>query len=149
MSAEWTHDMILDHEELDRQHAILFARLQMAAGLLDATRAELEQAIAAFADDLFAHLAREEELMEATAYPERVRHKAAHELFVADFLQMRNELRAQGASPPVAEWIRTRIPEWLRFHIKVNDAPVAAHLARKRPEPGDVTVRKRDGRRLS
>jgi hemerythrin len=149
MSADWTHDLILDHEELDRQHAVLFGRLQTAAALVDGRRAELEVAVAAFADDLFAHLAREEELMEESLYPERGRHKSAHELFVADFLQMRAELSANGVTPPVADWIRTRIPEWLRFHVRVNDAPVAAHLARKRAEPGDVTVRRRDGRRLS
>jgi hemerythrin len=149
LSADWTHDMILDDEELDRQHAVLFARLQTAAALADGRRADLEVAVAAFADELFSHVAREEALMDESLYPERVRHKSAHELFVADFLQLRAELTANGASPPVVDWIRTRIPEWLRFHIRVNDAPLAAHLARKRAEPGDVTVRRRDGRRLS
>lgn len=149
MAADWTHDLILDVEDLDRPHAVLVARLATAGALLDAPRAELEQAVSAFIDDLMAHLAAEEALMEETLYPERARHKSAHEMFVSDLLQLREELREKGPTPVVGEWIRTRIPEWFRFHVKVNDAPLAAHLARRRPQPGDARQRKGDGRRLS
>jgi hemerythrin-like metal-binding protein len=149
MSVDWTHDLVLDSDEMDRHHAILFARLGNAAALLDAGRPELEQVVAKLADDLMAHLSAEEAVMEETAYPDRCRHKSAHELFLADFLQMREELREKGPTPLVADWIRTRIPEWLRFHIRVNDAPLAAHLARRSPQPGDARRRKGDPRRLS
>lgn len=150
MSTDWTREMALDHEELDRQHASLFARLGTVSALLDAgTRAELERAVSALGDELMAHLASEEALMEETLYPERGRHKSAHELFVADFLRLREELREKGPTPFVAEWLRIRIPEWLTFHIRVNDAPLVAHLARRRPQPGDARPRNGDGRRLS
>jgi hemerythrin len=150
MSIDFTAEMVLENAELDRQHAILFARLQGIAALLDgALRPEIEQAVATLGDDLMAHLSAEEALMEETLYPERARHKSAHELFVADFLQMRDELREQGPTPPVMQWLTVRIPEWLRFHIRVNDAPLAAHLARRRPQPGDARQRKGDSRRLS
>ncbi len=136
-STEWTRELAVDHDDLDRQHAVLFARLATVADLVErALRPELERAVAALGDELFAHLAFEEALMEEARYPDRGRHKGAHELFVADFLQMRDELREQGPTPPVAEWLRVRIPEWLRFHIRVNDAPLAAFLAHRRPQPG-------------
>lgn len=149
MSSEFTRELVLDAPALDRAHAVLFARLATAGALLDGPRAPLEEAIAAFADELLSHLAEEEEVMEASAFPERARHKAAHEMFVADFLQLREELREKGPTPVVAEWIRTRIPEWLRFHIRVNDALLAAHLARSQPQPGQIRQRKGDTRRLS
>ncbi|BDG05832.1 bacteriohemerythrin [Anaeromyxobacter oryzae] len=149
-STDWTRELVLDNQDMDRQHAVLFARLTAVSELLDGgPRPELERAVAALADDLMAHLASEEALMEETLYPERARHKSAHELFVADFLQMREELREKGPTPPVTEWLRIRIPEWLRFHVRVNDAPFAAYLARRRPQPGDARQRKGDGRRLS
>ncbi len=147
MSADLTADDLLDHPDLDRHHALLLARLGRVAGVLDRPRDEIDAAVSAFADELMAHLASEEALMEDTLYPERARHKSAHELFVADFLQMREELREKGPTPVVEEWIRTRIPDWLRFHIRVNDAPLAAHVARRRPQPGDVVRRKGDGNR--
>lgn len=156
MSVEWTRDLALEHEELDHEHALLFARLDAVSALLDTgAPAEIERAVAALADALVSHLAAEEALMEEAHYPERGRHKSAHELFVADFLRMRAELREEGPTPFVASWLRIRIPEWLRFHIRVNDAPLAAHLARPhpgpqpRPQSEDLRPRKRrrDGRR--
>jgi hemerythrin-like metal-binding protein len=150
MSADLTPDLLLDHPDLDRQHALVLVRLDQIADALDRPRDEIERVVSAFADELMSHLASEEALMEETLYPERGRHKSAHELFAADFLQMRDELREKGPTPVVEEWIRTRIPEWLKFHIRVNDAPLAAYLARRRPQPGDVVRSKGDrNRRLS
>ncbi len=70
--------------------------------------------------------------MDETLYPERVRHKSAHELFVADFEKVRGELHGSGGTPVVADGLRRRVPEWLRFHIRVNDAPFGDYLARRR-----------------
>lgn len=147
MSTEWTPELTLNFELLDAQHVQLFRRLEETAAALGGPREPLDAAVAAFADALMEHLASEEQLMDDSAYPERVRHKSAHELFVADFEQMRAELRASGPTPALADWVRRRIPEWLRFHIRVNDVPLAAWLAR-RAAAGDV-ARKDDGRRLS
>lgn len=87
--------------------------------------------------------------MDDLLYPERVRHKSAHELFVADFEQMRAELRAKGPTQVVANWIRRRIPEWLKFHIRVNDQPFAAWLLRRRDEAEKPRPRKGDTRTKS
>ncbi|HUL60615.1 MAG TPA: hemerythrin family protein [Anaeromyxobacteraceae bacterium] len=130
--AEWSPELTLNHELLDEQHVGLFRRLEEAAVALDAgAAAAVRSAVAGFADALLEHLAAEEALMEETLYPERTRHKAAHELFTADLTQMRGELELHGPTPAVADWIRTRAPEWLRFHIRVNDLPFGAHLARR------------------
>jgi hemerythrin len=151
MSTEWTGDLVLENEDLDRQHAMLFARLGIVSGLLDAgTTAEVQDAVIAFGDALMAHLSSEEALMDESLFPDRGRHKSAHEMFVSDYLQMKEELREKGPTPLVAEWVRTRIPEWLWFHVWWNDAPLAAHLARRRPpQPGEARRRKGDGRHLS
>jgi hemerythrin len=148
MATEWGAEIELDHPQLDAQHDQLFQCLRAAAGALEGRSAAVAERVSAFADALMEHLAAEEALMDETRYPDRGRHKAAHELFVADFLQMREELREKGPTPLVEEWIRTRLPEWLRFHIRVNDAPLAAHL-RRRLEPGEARPRKGDGRHLS
>ncbi len=146
MSAQWTPELSVHDEELDRQHADVFHRLEVAAAALDATRADLERAAASLVESMLSHIAAEERLMDEALYPDRVRHRAAHELFAADLLRLRDELLATGATPTVRDGLLRRVPEWLRFHILVNDAPLAAHLARRRPQPGDVLVR-RDGRR--
>jgi hemerythrin len=88
--------------------------------------------------------------MDESLYPDRARHRAAHELFAADLSHTQEALRVEGPTPPVALSLSRRVPEWLAFHIRVNDAPLAAHLARRRREPGDAQLRRSgDGRRPS
>jgi len=133
---DWTAELTLNHEILDGQHAEIFRRLAAVAEVLEGTRAQIEDALAALADSLVTHLATEEQLMDDALYPERGRHKSAHELFMADFLQMRATLRDEGPTPAVVDWVTRRIPEWLKFHISVNDYPLGLYLARRRTLPG-------------
>jgi hemerythrin len=147
--AEWTPDLTLNHEVLDEQHVEIFRRLGDAARALDGPAAGVEAAVAALSDALVTHLAAEERLMDEALYPERTRHRSAHELFMADFGQMRDELRRLGATPIVAEWIRRRIPEWLGFHIRVNDAPLGAFLSRRRAAGAQARPSKQNGHRPS
>jgi hemerythrin-like metal-binding protein len=132
--ADWTPDLTLNHDLLDLQHVELFRSLSAAGEAVDGPTAGVEAAVAAVADVLVTHFAAEEAVMDEALYPERTRHRSAHELFMADFLQMRDELRRQGPTPVVADWIRRRIPEWLEFHIRVNDHPLGAYLARHRSQ---------------
>jgi hemerythrin len=130
--AEWTPELTLNHEVLDDDHVEIFRRVAEAVAVLDGPTAGVEKAVAALADALVTHIATEERLMNESLYPERARHRSAHELFMADFLQLRDELRDKGPTPLVADWIQRRIPEWLRFHIRVNDLPFGAYLSRRR-----------------
>ena len=147
--ADPTADLVLNHELLDAQHAEVFRRLAALSDALAGPREGIEAALAALADSLVTHLASEEQIMDEALYPERLRHKSAHELFMADFLQMRQTLRDEGATPVVADWIRRRIPEWLRFHISVNDFPLAVYLARRRDQPPGAGASRAGGRRPS
>jgi hemerythrin-like metal-binding protein len=140
-------ELSVHHEALDAQHREVFEALEAAVAALDGPRVALEAAVARFADATLSHLAAEEALMEEALYPDRGRHRTAHEMFVSDLVQLRAELAEKGPTPVVGEWLRTRLPEWLRFHIRVNDVPVAEHLARKR-SAGEPRARRPD-RRLS
>jgi hemerythrin-like metal-binding protein len=144
--ADWTPDLTLNHDLLDLQHVELFRSLSAAAEAVDGPTAGVEAAVAAVADVLVTHFAAEEAVMDEALYSERARHRSAHELFMADFLQMREELRRQGPTPVVADWIRRRIPEWLEFHIRVNDSPLGAYLARRRSQQPTRPARDRSRR---
>jgi len=124
-------ELLLNNELLDGQHAEIFRCLDALAKAFDGAAAEVEPAIAALADALVTHLATEERIMDDALYPERARHRSAHELFMADFLQLRATLREDGPTPEAREWVLRRIPEWLRFHITVNDFPLGVYLARR------------------
>ena len=124
--------LTVHHPRLDAEHGELFDLIDAA---LEAYRtggtAAVRQAVAAFADAMLAHTAGEEALMEETLYPERGRHKVAHEVFLADLRQLQEELATAGATPAVEGWLRVRLPEWLRFHIAANDTRFGEHLARR------------------
>jgi hemerythrin len=130
-------EMAVGFEDLDAQHRGLFdameaARAAAAGGDPTATR----RAVAALGDVLLSHFAREEAFMAESLYPDRARHKAAHDLFMQDFAQLGRELEG-GLSELAVQWIETRVPEWVRFHIRVNDLPLGRYLAAKhfRPTP--------------
>jgi hemerythrin len=150
MVGDWTPELTINDELLDTQHVDLFRKLDDAADALKGSREALDAAVSAFADSLMGHLTLEEHVMAELLYPERTRHKSAHEMFVADFERMRAELRANGATPQVADWVRRRLPEWLRFHIRVNDQPFATWALRRRAiEYEKGRSRKNDGGRRS
>jgi len=143
--ADWTPDLTLNHDLLDAQHVAIFRKLRDAAEVLDGPVARVQAAVAALGETLLAHLAAEEHLMDEVLYPERTRHRSAHELFTADFLRMRDELTQHGATPILADWLRHRLPEWLHFHIRVNDLPFGAFLARRRARDVDPARPRSDG----
>lgn len=123
-------------EEMDGQHGVLFQRLEAAHAAVRADGlAATKRALQELGDYLLAHFAEEEKLMAAAAYPERGRHKSAHDLFMQDFVQLTRELDVTGLSVPVVHWITTRVPEWIKFHIQVNDIPLGRFLSAKRAKP--------------
>ena len=131
----WTAELALQHEELDREHAEMFRLLEAAsAAQQTGSAAEAIAAVTAFVDAMLAHASGEEALMETSLYPDRGRHRVAHEVFLADLQQLQAELKRAGPTPQVGEWLRVRVPEWLRFHIAANDTPLGEHLA-GRPAP--------------
>jgi hemerythrin-like metal-binding protein len=142
---ERSQELLLNHELLDGQHAEIFRLVDALALALEGPRGGIEPAAAALADALVTHLATEERLMDDTLYPERARHRSAHELFMADFLQLREMLRDEGPTDAAREWITRRIPEWLRFHISVNDFPLGVYLGRRAAQ--GVPAPQRDGGR--
>jgi hemerythrin len=150
MAIDWAPDLTVNEEVIDGQHVELFRLLSSASDALDRSRADAARALASFEEALLDHVATEKQLMEEAHYPERARHDAAHDLFVADLERVRAELAGSGATPLVAEWVRRRIPEWLRFHIRVNDAPLGAYLVRRREhQPGEAQPLSKDGQRPS
>jgi hemerythrin len=136
MTSRLPAELVVGFEDIDEQHRTLFQRLDAAiqAAVADDS-AGARAAMSALGDNLAAHFNAEESFMTATLYPERGRHKAAHDLFMQDFAALNEEMRLSGLSVPVVQWIRSRLREWVSFHIQVNDAPLARYLASKRFRP--------------
>jgi hemerythrin-like metal-binding protein len=151
-TTDWTPELTLNHDTLDPEHVAVFRLLGEACDAAGAAPAELSGRLAAFAEALVAHLRHEENVMEEVLYPDRARHKTSHDLLVADVLTAQAELEAVGVTPRVVEAVTHRIPEWLRFHTRVNDGPLGEYLIRRGPNPtpeDDPTRRPEGARRRS
>lgn len=148
MGARLTSELTSGYEEIDSQHRALLQRLEVAVAAAQSDDlARTRDALTALGDYLVSHFQAEESLMEESGYPERARHKTAHDLFMQDFAQLGKELGAAGLAPPVLTWIATRVPEWLKFHIQVNDLPLGRYLTSRRFRP--VPPARADKRRAS
>ena len=135
MNVRLAPELTLGFEEIDAQHRGIVEAMDRAAeaarsGDLAATRG----AVASLGDLLVAHFSAEEAFMAESLFPDRGRHKAAHDLFMQDFAQLGRELN-NGLSDLVVQWVATRVPEWVKFHIRVNDSALATFLASKRFRP--------------
>jgi hemerythrin len=135
MSARIPPELAVGFDEIDAQHrgildAMEAAREAAAARDFAAVRAS----VAALGDVLLAHFASEEGFMAESLYPDRARHKAAHDLFMQDFAQLGRELEG-GLTDLAVQWIVTRVPEWVKFHIRVNDSALGNYLSSKRFRP--------------
>ena len=135
MSVRIPAELTVGFEDIDQQHRRILEAIETArAAASSGDAAAARTAVAALGDTLVSHFAAEEAYMLEALYPDRARHKAAHDLFLQDFAQLGRELQG-GLSDLVVQWIGTRVAEWVKFHIRVNDAPLAEYLSSKRFRP--------------
>jgi hemerythrin len=140
MSPRLPPELSVGFEEIDGQHRHLMQCIEAATAAVETDdRASVRDALTELGDYLVAHFAAEESFMAQAAYPDRSRHKAAHDIFMQDFMQLAQELDTSGLSPLVRQWIVARVPEWIRFHIHANDIPLGHFLAARKFRPAAAT----------
>jgi hemerythrin len=140
MNGRLPPELSVGFDEIDVQHRGILQRIAelsdaVAAGDLALVRAS----VTALGDAVATHFAEEERFMAETSYPERGKHKTAHDMFLADFAQLASEVERFGLTPVARNGIDVRVPEWTRFHIQVNDVPLGRFLAAKRFRPTDAS----------
>jgi hemerythrin len=130
MAIEWTADLAVGHEEIDRQHRELFRR---ANEILDAMAEgrgpeEVERTVAFLSDFVTTHFKTEERLMALLAYPWITAHKAEHAAFVTSMLRLRDQFRAGGATLPLAVELQRLVCGLLADHFLKTDQALATFL---------------------
>jgi diguanylate cyclase (GGDEF)-like protein/hemerythrin-like metal-binding protein len=114
---------------IDAEHKALSDGLDVFVGKVNGGSSdELGPALTALIDAVGAHFAHEEELMADFSYPQLVRHKEAHALFVGDAMRFRAELERNGFTPSFRRWAVGRLPEWFRYHILAHDMGLGQFL---------------------
>ncbi len=136
MSEEFTKKLEVGFDKLDAEHRALMHQVAASVDALrSGNRAATHLALVKLGDYLVWHFSSEEKVMEETVYPERARHKAAHDLFMQDFMQLCQAEKAGEDLAHLSEALGHRIPEWIKFHVQVNDAPLGRYLAARERKP--------------
>ncbi len=135
MHAEWS---LTGHDEMDRQHAVLFAlvdrarrftrvadRVVLVPDMPEQQIRELSFVVADLTKYIVEHFAYEERLMAESGYADAERHCASHRAISNSILQLIEALDA-GQSP--ARLLDSVLDGWLRHHIGSIDRALAEFL---------------------
>ncbi len=138
MHAEWS---LTGHDEMDRQHAVLFAlvgrarrftrmadRVVLVPDMPEQQVRELSFVVADLTKYIVEHFAYEERLMAESGYAGAERHCASHRAISSSILQLIEALDA-GQSP--ARLLDSVLDGWLRHHIGNIDRALAEFLRDK------------------
>ncbi len=129
MPLEWTPALSVGIEEIDDQHRELFRRAgQLVEGLRRGDPAEIDELVDYLHRYAVSHFGAEEAAMRAARYPGYARHKAEHDRFIADLLELSVE-SDDGGGAFVAVKIDHWLSGWLRDHVSRIDPELGKHLA--------------------
>lgn len=122
----WTDRYRTGHDEIDRQHRVLF-------DLIDRIREEGEdpfgdgvQVVLDLIKYVIQHFGYEEDLMARLAYPDAGAHRGSHAALSRQVVQLRDAIVAGTIE---TDTLRTFLDDWLQHHIGENDKKFAAFLA--------------------
>ncbi len=129
---EWTQTLSVGVEEIDDQHRELFRRAaRLLEGIHEGQPEELGQLVDFLYEYAVEHFGAEEDQMRRTRYPGYARHKAEHDRFISDLLQLAREHERQGAGAFMALKVSHWLGEWLRNHVSGTDAELGKYLAKR------------------
>jgi hemerythrin len=128
MPLEWTPALAVGIEEIDAQHRELFRRAaRLLAGIRRGDPEEIDELVDYLHRYAVTHFGAEEEAMRAARYPGYARHKAEHDGFIAELLELSEENEEVGGAF-VAVKIDRWLSGWLRDHVSRIDAELGVHL---------------------
>ena len=132
MPLEWTPALSVGIEEIDDQHQELFRRAgRLVEGIRRGDPEEIDELVDYLHRYAVSHFGAEELAMRAASYPSYARHKAEHDRFIADLLELSIENEESGGAF-VAVKIDHWLSGWLRDHVSRVDAELGGYLSRAR-----------------
>ncbi len=134
MALEWTPDLAVGHEEIDRQHRELFEQVNRILAAMEEGRGrdEVERTLGFLSDYLVAHFKAEERQMALHGYRAITAHVAEHGAFVKQVLALRDRFRAGGATMELALELQRLVCGLLADHFLKADQALAGFLRRQR-----------------
>lgn len=130
MAYTWSKELETGNEMIDTQHKQL---IEAFNNLLEActtgkAQTDLNKTMDFLIQYTVKHFADEEKLQRQYNYPEYENHKKLHEDFKLVVLDLAEQLKKDGSSISLVTKVNLNIGNWLRNHIKKEDAKIAVHI---------------------
>lgn len=89
-------------------------------------------------DQFFAHttthFANEEKMMQEAHFPPYHMHKKAHDLFLGELKEVITIWNEEQSIGPIDQFMRFKLPRWMKDHISTMDYVTAGFLAAQKGE---------------
>ncbi len=125
---EWRSELLLDVQEIDRQHRELLARASVLRHVINATgpRHAIQAKMSELIDYTEMHFGSEEKMMLAHDYRGYATHKAAHTELLDQIYMVRQELSTGSLDP--GHMLVLFLQAWTSQHILGPDKQFVAFL---------------------
>lgn len=133
MALEWKPDLAVGVKEIDDQHKELFSKI---SALFDACnvgkgKEQIDNTVRYLQEYVVLHFNSEEKLQKQYNYPEYINHKAQHDQFIKDFLELKESIDKDGITGLLIIKLNKTLVDWLINHIRKTDKVFAAFLKEK------------------
>ncbi|OGO78164.1 MAG: hemerythrin [Clostridiales bacterium GWB2_37_7] len=133
MAIEWKEDLAVGVKEIDTQHQELFSKVNALFDACNTGKAkeQINPVIRYLQDYAVLHFGAEEKLQKQYDYPEYASHKAQHDQFIKDFLELKEKIEINGVTGLTIVQLNQVLVNWLIKHIRKTDKAFAAFLKEK------------------
>ncbi|NLM36780.1 MAG: hemerythrin family protein [Firmicutes bacterium] len=133
MLIKWTPQYAVGVPEIDRQHQELFSKVNdlLVACRQGEGKQKIGSLLSFLGDYVKIHFGTEEKFMRDQAYPEYEKHRAEHEKFVGNFLELKAKFEAEGAGLWLLAHTNRVVVDWLINHIMMTDTKLGSFLKAK------------------
>lgn len=133
---EWTPELSVQNDIIDRQHQELLDRLRRFAVFLNQPHEftfedELEslKLLVFLLDYVVEHFSEEERLMLEADFPRFLAHRRKHSTYIENLYNFKKRFREEGLSPSMRTILEQDIISWLIQHIRDDDIRIGQYLA--------------------
>lgn len=130
---EWTPDISVGDEIIDRQHQKLLKEVNelLSALVSGSADTEIGKTVAFLSEYINEHLAYEEKYMEEHKYPEIEFHKSLHKNFIDHYEMFKKELTDGVQKKELIMEVEAYIGNWWIQHIRNEDKKYALFIKEK------------------
>lgn len=133
MALEWKPDLAVGVKEIDDQHKELFNKI---TELFDACnvgkgKEQIDSTVKYLQEYVVLHFSSEEKLQKQYNYPDYINHKAQHDQFIKDFLELKLSIHTDGITGLLLIKLNKVLVDWLINHIRKTDKVFGVFLKEK------------------